>query len=311
MRSRNRYSRRAKARRGAIQELQEEFGGLPQPGVRRVDRRLEIDAPSNFSLKDNYDQVVGFLWRFREEVAKIRHLKELRQIRNAPLRINLKTIKSLAPGAGLVLAAEIDRWRRDFGFRPLPAELEEWDPSVRARLIELGFFDLLDVPENLRPSEQAIAGRNKMIRFLSDVGAPGSACQKLKDELEIVAGRVPARTYFHDGVSEAMANVGHHAYPARLANAAVPWMTGRWWATGWYRPADGALRVIFYDQGVGIPATLPVKVVRNERQKSLFQWIASELERIKTNPLNHGALLQAALMYPRSSTGQANRGNVT
>lgn len=309
MARRTRFTRRAKLRSQAIAALSEEFYRLPQPAVRREEGRIEIDAPRNFSLRHNYNQVVGFFWRFREEVAKLRHIKEVRNLRGTPMRVNFKTIQQLSPAAALVLAAEIDRWRRDFGFRPIPVEIEEWNGDVRERLIELGLFDLLDVPDHLRPPERPASDQNKMIRFLSEIGAPGAACEALKRELEVVAGAVPARTYFHDGVSEAMANVGHHAYPAKWANPAVPWIKDRWWATGAYRPADGSLRVVFYDQGVGIPATLPTKRARHEKERGLFQFLAQELSRFKTDGRDHARLIAAALMYPRSSTGEANRGN--
>lgn len=309
MRERNRYSGKAKARARGIAAINSEFSDLPQPLVTRQGGWVCIDAPENFSLRHNYDEVVGFLWRFREEVAKLRHIKEARNLRSNRLRINFRTIKKLAPGAALVLAAEIDRWRRDFGFRPAPIEMEEWDPQVRERLMELGLFDLLDVAEKYRPAPHESISPTKMIRFLTETGAPGSACEALKQELEKVAGPVPARTYFHDGVSEAMANVGHHAYPPQKINPAVPWMTGRWWATGSYNSSDKSLRIIFYDQGVGIPATLPIKEAKNEKQKGLFDWILSELKRLKTTRFNDGQLIGAALMYPRSSTGEANRGN--
>ena len=235
-------------------------------------------------------------------------MKEAHHDRFNRMRVIFKTIVTLAPGAALVLAAEIDRWRRDFGFKPVPFEIENWNPQVRDRLIELGLFDLLDVPANRRPPEQTTPNQTKMIRLLSETKAPGAACTTLRNQLETVAGTVPARTYFHDGVSEAMANVGHHAYPPAMADAAVPWLKDRWWATGSYNPKNGSLRVLFYDQGVGIPATLLSKVAKDEKQKNLLKWIFAELARLNGDKSDEGKLIQAALTFPRSSTGEANRG---
>src|SRR3569623_1871453 len=55
---------------------------------------------------------------------------------------------------------------------------------------------------------------------------------------------------------EAMANAFEHAYPPRPYPTSIPYLK-RWWAAGAYDPKTNTLEFVVYDQGVGMPRTLP------------------------------------------------------
>ncbi len=64
--------------------------------------------------------------------------------------INLVPIRDMSVAATLVLAAEVDRWRKKMRISLGPVDVDKWDPKIGRMLVEIGFFELLGIkPPNL------------------------------------------------------------------------------------------------------------------------------------------------------------------
>ncbi len=269
---------------------------LPKVKPTYAKRLIAISAPPIFSLSRNYVEVMAFIYNARRYIyehymAKTRSSRSKRQ-----LRLDLSTITQIGPAAALVLAAELDRWRLLTGAKLMPYRLQDWDPTVRAALLDLGLFDLLSVeaPEH----DPDTLPTTRLIKFMSGTGAAGDDCLKLRDALQDVAGPIQARTYLYDGISEAMTNSMHHAYPIGQEDLTVPHAPGkRWWASGSFNAETGVMKAMVYDQGVGIPSTLP---------SSRF-W--EKIVALTASSGRHDAyMIKAALEVDRTSTEEPGRG---
>lgn len=206
--------------------------------------------------------------------------------------LNFDTLRRISPPAALVLAAEIDLWNRYVG-RKLRARTAGWDPQILSLLSEMGFFDLLHIDRN---AEVELVQKNTVfLKFLSDNVKNGSdnegeLARQLRRQIEAFAGQINKQQLFQ-GLSEAMANVHHHAYPSPSG-----FKSTRFWMSASFSVASRRLTVMFYDQGIGIPATLPASRLTESVREKIFAW--SDAQRIR-----------AAIETPRTSTGVAGRGH--
>lgn len=205
--------------------------------------------PKALSLTHAYDDTVKFLTQFKKAVLT----------RGCRVTLDFSTLKYLSAGASLVLVAELDRWRRIQGFRPHIKDIEDWDPSIVQLLLQKGFFDILDTSN---PPENIISEHDPnlvFIKYCTGKKVTGQNAWELRKQLEEAAnGVIPERKYLFRAVSEAMTNVLKHAYPSshKRRKSILP---GRWWLSGSYRKDNNTVTIVFFDQGVGIPKTLPKK----------------------------------------------------
>lgn len=263
---------------------------VPSPAhVEHKGQRYLLDVPENFSLTDHYEEVCSFF-------QQLRHLALGRRRR---LTLNFKTIKRLSPAATLILAAEVDRWRRYNGIKLRAVDVDDWDSEVRRLLQEMGFFELLNVQNPDRYVADNGTGL-RLIKFMSADLAEGQLAREFRIALERVAGPNFARPLLFGGVTEAMANVIHHAYPNDGKFAAPP-LRKRWWLSGSFDPSTHTITVLFFDQGVGIPSTLP-RSRHWERARGFLQ------DR-KLSGNDDAAMIKAAMEVGRSRTGDEWRGH--
>ena len=198
------------------------------------------------SLAENFDGVTRLLGQIRQHSNRQR---------NERIYINFKDIEEISPGAALVVAAELDRFnhvphRRGQKLRAV--DVDEWNEQVRARLEDMGFFDLLHVQVGDRADNDGSS--TKYIRFRSGAQVEGKAIEDLRrlDLVPFFGDSVPNRRRLYAAVTEAMINVVHHAYQSD-AQVICP----NWWLAASHNVADSEIRILLYDQGVGIPETLP------------------------------------------------------
>ncbi|WP_409743606.1 hypothetical protein [Ferrovibrio sp.] len=219
--------------------------------------------------------------------------------RNRPLRLDFTTLREVSPAASLVLAAELDRWRRIRQFRPRVLDYEKWDAEISRLLYEMGLFDLLQVsnpPLHLGAGEPSVS----FIRFRSHVGAAGDEAKQLRLSLEALTGRLPNTRVLYRALSEAMSNVRHHAYPNHVPRWPAPILKDRWWMAGSYEHVSGRLRILFYDQGWGIPRTLV-------REHGIEQ-VRQVLNLFNLVPDDDAKMIKAALNLGRTRTGNPHQG---
>ena len=200
------------------------------------------------SLAENFDSVTKLLDEIRTQSTRKR---------NERIYIDFREIEEISAGAALVVAAELDRWnhvRHHLGRKLRAVDVDEWNQDVRDRLEEMGFFDLLQVPMGRRT--EGVRSSTRYIRFRSGTHVEGKAIDDLRtlDLVPFFGDSLPKRRKLYAAVAEAMTNVVHHAYQNEVQSHTV---RPNWWLSASHNVEAGEIRILLYDQGTGIPQTLP------------------------------------------------------
>ena len=220
-----------------------------------------IEAPRVFSLSKNYDETLECLQQLKDSIVEGQRLGA----RRPNTFIDLANIEDLQPAAAIVLAAELDRWRRALGVRLKPRRIHEWSKSVLEFLNDLGLFDLLEIDRRhlrkvISDKPNGISSR-VALPFVSDCRNDKEITDTLSDEL---AERVPTfKEHLEEegdmalstALAEASLNCVPHAYCH--SDTLYPVQDDRWWAAASYQDDRKTVKFFVYDQGAGIPATLP------------------------------------------------------
>ena len=255
----------------------------PTKQIRGRRAAIEIVCPREFSLETNFNGVVNTLRKIRQQSTRVR---------NEGAYVDFRRIRTLSPAAALVLAAELDRWSNIlFRSRLRTIDVHEWDPNVRRLLNDMGFFDLLEVEGPGLPDAPK-KGDTRYVKFRSGRKADGEAIDRLRaEDLEPIAGQLPNRVRLYNAVTEAMTNVVQHAYQHKSRRQAAWWLSASHDARG--------VTIMIYDQGSGIPATLP----RNHRERLRDNFFSEDFFR------DHARMIQAAHDLSRTRTREPYRGH--
>jgi hypothetical protein len=176
---------------------------------------------------------------------------------------------------------------------------ESSSEDVTSILSELGCFSLVaaDHPET---SGNHTKSRKTLIKMLCGSRLDEGKFSEFDDALRMIFSEYRSLPRLYEGMSEALLNVRHHAYLDEV-KLLYPSPGKRWWATACIDNEQDELRIFVYDQGVGIPATLPYTGYR--------EWFSSLLTGAAHGQTGDDAtLLKGALEYSRSRTEQAGRG---
>ena len=68
--------------------------------------------------------------------------------------MDFTTLREITPAAALILAAEIDRWRRLTDIQPTVLDVDDWDPAIARLLHDMGLFELVEAqnpPDFIKP----------------------------------------------------------------------------------------------------------------------------------------------------------------
>lgn len=204
----------------------------------------EIYLPKHLDFLENYENTANYFHSVRKVVLDKKKLK----------RLDFPKTRNISPSAALALASEVDCWNQAVGGR-LRADTESWHPDIQRLLVQMGYFELLGLP---RPPE-TLKERNTIFtqfyRGGSKTADKGKVAKTLRENIEEIVGRkMQNHTLLFTGLTEAITNVGHHAYydPKKKPYGNKPW----WLSASWNKKTR-RLCVTFYDHGVGIPETLP------------------------------------------------------
>ena len=149
----------------------------------------------------------------------------------------------------------------------------------------MGFFGLLGIPRDSKANNSGV----RYVQFRSGSRVDGEAIEKLREYDLGPAVNVPNRKLLFAAVTEAMTNVVHHAYPHKHHE-----QIREWWLAAAYDAELRVLVILIYDQGDGIPSTLPRKGVE------YFQDML---------PKSDGLRIKAAHELSRSTSGESYRGH--
>lgn len=115
---------------------------------------------------------------------------------------------------------------------------------------------------------------------------------------KIIGEKVKKWPLLHGGLDEAITNVCHHAYPSTLQ---IREKDKNWYLTGAFNENTKELKIVFCDQGIGVPASLPTSKIWEKVLESIASVPA-------INRRKHATLLKAAMEVSRTSTDQTDRG---
>ena len=243
------------------------------------DKKIVIDLPEQLDFDNNYESTVSHFTLLHKAV------KERKQIRC----LRFDKIKYISPSAALVLASEVDRWDQMVGIR-LKADIDSWDVNIKRLLCEMGYFELLHKPKPVIPLQ---GGKTIFLPFKkgkTDDRNSGALAKRLRIDIEGEVGERIKKQSLFEGISEAITNVGQHAY-----RTSDNYSLKQWWLSASYNSEDKRLFVTFFDQGEGIPKTLP---------RSYFFMIIKD----SFNLLSDSGKIKAAMETGRTSTGCPERG---
>lgn len=266
------------------------------PIITAIDRRdnfLSIVPPKKFSLTANYEETLAFIYDFKSHFG-IRGDVVCEDGLKRRTYAEFGEIDEIGAGAGLVLAAEIHRYAQT---RPGQINVHDdlWAENVRSYFLDTGLFDLLNIdPRSIgvKASDDPI---RQTLKFASGRTSAGKDAKALIEEIQGLAGQsVGSRATVYNAIAEALANV-KHAYPSWFRS--WPYRSSRrWWTSGFWEPSSKTVGLQLYDQGAGIPATLP--------RQTYYPRLLRRFEPER----NDAGLIAAAMEYGRTSTGQKGRG---
>ncbi|MDM9626292.1 hypothetical protein QTL95_10315 [Rhizobium sp. S152] len=211
------------------------------------------------------------------------------------LGIDFSALRSISPGAALILAAELYRLQKFLGIKLRAVRQHEWDPAIARLLGELGLFNLLETP-NVDHAGVGTDDSVSIIKFSVDTMVTADKCGVLLDGLSDIAGAIHADNFIYDGLTEAIKNAVHHAYSEPKQWFGVP--SGTWFMTGSYDRSEKRLTAAVFDLGVGIPHTLPRSGILEHLRQVLSLGFGPD----------DGKMIAAAMEYGRSRIMLKERG---
>lgn len=297
-----------------IEKTRREFPGarialLSSPQAARYVRILsERSLPAIMCLDRNFTETIETLTDLRQltstpakgRLLRVRGRRKGRigWVRNAT---NFRSLQNISAGAALMLASEYDRIANVTGNPPATLDIDKWNPSVKATLAALGFFDLLNLKVDVQPSdggliiEPMISGSDVNMEPVN--AAIASLFAKGQNDPAL-------RLQLASAVTDAVENVRGHAYPDGWIDhkSQIP----RWWFTGALDPAANRVTLGIFDQGISIPMALPLKWEKGFLKDTFKRLFSKDFD--PANQQNDGQAIAMAMQLGTSSTNLPYRG---
>lgn len=269
-------------------------------------------VPANLSLIDNYEATATFLQDLHRGITdnwRPAPRSRRRARRGSPpiyrTYWDFTQIERITAPVALMVASEYDRIRKRGGWRPHAIDFENWRPSVRAMLDDIGFLALCGVTE--KPEAPILEGAGwRVLRLESGTSADGERVGQLLQRLGLDA--ISDEPALYEALIEALANTRHHAYPEGLLYR-EPHYPG-WWMTGFLDYQAKSMTIAVYDRGVTIPITLADPTNEWEHYPHWRRLMMRATGRTPTlqDTSADGASIAAAMKVGKSSTGLDFRG---
>lgn len=211
--------------------------------------------------------------------------------------IDFTKIRSITPSCALVFTSEIHRSSlvRGSKNRLRVIDFNKWDSDIKYLLRDMGMFDLLrisNLPKNFMKEPKA--SNKRFFKFVSDKTINGEKSVVFRDAVAEAISDIPNKKRLQKAISEAMDNALFHGYPDGFVNNS-PFKQKRWWLSASFDYSDNTLTLMFFDQGIGIPKSLP------QVHPGLFGRIINMFD-------DDDKKIEAATKAGRSSTNKDHRG---
>lgn len=257
----------------------------PKQFVKGIGRQVNVlPCPRKLNLSDNCEETLTF----------IHNVNTVAKGLLGRFHVDLTHAEEITPAGALLLVAAFDRWRETVpGQRLRAVSLERWNPDVRRKLKEMGFFEVLNA--NCNFDDPVTHDSDRYLPFLSGHGSEGDQAQALRRSIESLGPAISDRGLLYDGLVEAMTNVKQHAYDESES-------VKRWWMSASVNVSKNKLTIMFLDHGQGIPTTLPRSKFWEQARGLLARFGADAFK-------DDARLIEAALTIEKSRTGDDFRGN--
>ena len=270
-------------------------------------RTLHLTLPKELDFHEHYDKTIT-------NIHAIRKFARCRSRLKRPYKlgyVNLDKVKRISTSAALVLTAELSRW--DDNISNITPKTEGWDPSIVKQLYDVGFFDLFS-ESDIDDEEMQNRGATEInhIKYIKGRSGYREPMQELKEKLTALGNKVNEDKisdihewlskwkFLATGITEAITNVTHHAYPKRHGFSSVD---KYWYLGGSYNIKTNRIKIVFYDRGIGIPKSLPKSAIK----KSVVDYLA-KLNIGITEKTKDDMLIKAAVEVNRTRTSKEGRG---
>lgn len=255
------------------------------------DRRITLRLPAVMNLSSHYDETMKYINAIRALTLNPRSKRFYRLA-----FVSFDHLSEISSSAALLLTAELSRWD-DSVRNNIQIRINNWNEEIFERFHSLGFFELfrrakISPPDGASDSLVTFVKYVKGNHFEKDY-------RRLKDQIfKLIGETITKWTFLHSGLDEAITNVCHHAYPP---SCGMRDKDKNWYLTGAFNAKTRELKVVFCDQGIGIPASLPASKIWERILTSLSSLPSAERRQ-------HATLLKAAMEVSRTSTGESDRG---
>lgn len=261
--------------------------------------RVQLILPEKMNLSDKYETTMLY-------ITAIRKLAEINGLSNRFYRLSnvrFELLEDISTSAALVLTAELSKWDDTIRQRLRP-DISSWNCVIIEKFKELGFFDLFQnnpLDDISKDKKDENCSTIKLVKYIKGKCGDSKKTRELKKGIrDIVGENIEKWTFLHSGLTEAITNVSHHAYPNTMG---YKQSEKYWYLTGAYNSISKEIKIVFYDQGIGIPKSLPASVIWEKVLKMMKKWKIPMADR-----KNDETLLKAAVEYDRTSTGDSDRG---
>ncbi|HFR4115522.1 TPA: hypothetical protein ACHVKA_003550 [Yersinia enterocolitica] len=258
-------------------------------------KKLRLILPEKMNFYHNYEKTIQHITAIRKLATTTISLSPTYKLGF----VDFSKLKEISTSAALVLTAELSKWDDAIRQRLTP-KLETWDATILKKFYDLGFFELFNKSKGLEIDNSSLIDSDvKFVKYLKGKCGDIEKTVVLKNEIiKVVGEKVSKWVILQGGLSEAITNVSHHAYPANLG---FKDQDKNWYLTGSYNEKDKVLKVVFYDQGIGIPKSLPA----SQMWERIVQFISKFTN---SDRKNDEVLLKAAVELDRTRTKESDRG---
>ncbi|QNQ62419.1 hypothetical protein IB024_01270 [Brucella sp. 6810] len=252
---------------------------------------IYIRPPKRLSFQENYEATISFLNELRDYIVSP-------TLGRRRVHVDLVPLEKISVPVAIVLAAEFHRWSLVKNHRLKSENSKRWSPEIRNLLSDLGVFELLGLK---RPSRSLGTDDNiTLTQLKSGEKADGMKIHELQADFKSILTGFTSKPKVYDGLAEAVENAIAHAYHPEY-EPRHRFAGHRWWGASCIDPNEMRLRFFIFDQGAGIPFTLPRATMHEAIREFLARFTGGALP-------DDSVMLKAALEVGRTRTGDANRG---